>query len=193
MADEKDNYLLLARFPTSEEAHEAGEHLKEWDKDFKEVELGAMSIITMNDKGELVEDKVGARKTGKGAKWGMLAGAALGILSGGVTLIGGALVGLAAGALGGTMFHKSIGMSDDDQALLEEHLKEGGAALAVMMDLDEMEGTIHELNKLGAEVATYNVPPEVLEDLNRMYKSEDVLREHIAKDQSVEAAGEEPD
>jgi uncharacterized membrane protein len=110
-----------------------------------------------------------------------------------VTLIGGALVGLAAGALGGSLFHKKIGMTDEDQAKLEQHLKDGGAALAVMMDYDEIEGTIYELNRLGAEVATYNVPQEVLDDMEKMYKSEEVYREHIEADQSVEKPGEEPD
>lgn len=190
---EKDTELIIAYFPTADEAQAAGQHLKDWDKERKDIKLGAMSIMTMNESGELKEDQVGVRKTGKGAKWGVIAGAALGILSGGATLIGGALVGLAAGALGGSLFHKKIGMTDEDQQRLEKHLKDGGAALAVMMDLDEMESTIHELNKLDADVATYNVPQEVLDDMERMAKSGDVLRNRIQKDQSVELAGEEPD
>ena len=193
MAEEKDSQLLIAYFPSANEAQAAGQYLKEWDKERKDIELGAMSIITMNEKGELAEEQIGARKIGKGAKWGVLAGAALGILSGGVALVGGALVGLAVGALSGSLFHKEIGMTDEDQARLEKHLREGGAALAVMMDLDEMESTIHELNKQNAEVATYNVPQEVLDDMERMYKSGDVIRDRIEKDTSVELAGEEPD
>lgn len=190
---EKDTELIIAYFPTADEAQVAGQHLKDWDKERKDIKLGAMSIMTMDESGELKEEKVGARSAGKGAKWGVIAGAALGILSGGVTLIGGALVGLAAGALGGTLFHKKIGMTDEDQAKLQKHLKDGGAALAVMMDLDEMESTLNELNKLDADVATYNVPQEVLDDMERMAKSGDVLRNRIQKDQSVELAGEEPD
>lgn len=193
MAEEKDSQLIIAYFPSPDEAHAAGEHLKDWDKERKDIELGAMSIVTMDEKGELKEDAVGARKTGKGAKWGVLAGAALGILTGGVGLIGGALVGLAAGALGGSLFHKKIGMTDEDQAKLEKHLKEGGAALAVMMDLDEMEGTLYELNSLDADVATYTVPQEVLDDMERMAKSKEVYQDRIEKDQSVEMAGEDPD
>jgi len=190
---EKDTELIIAYFPTADEAQAAGQHLKDWDKERKDIKLGAMSIMTMGESGELKEEKVGARSVGKGAKWGVIAGAALGILSGGVTLIGGALVGLAAGALGGTLFHKKIGMTDEDQAKLTKHLKDGGAALAVMMDLDEMEATLGELNKLNADVDTYTVPQDVLDDMERMAKSEDVIRDRIQKDQSVELAGEEPD
>ncbi len=190
---EKDSELIIAYFPTAEAAQEAGAQLKEWDKERKDIKLGAMSVMTMSAEGEIKEDKVGSRAAGKGAKWGGIAGAALGILSGGITLIGGALVGLAAGALGGSLFHKKIGMSDEDQQRLAAHLKEGGAALAVMMDYDEMESVVHEFNKMGAEVATYTVPQEVFDDLERMQKGGDVLRDRIAKDQSVEMPGEEPD
>lgn len=190
---DKDNYLILAQFPSADEAQAAGAELKAWDKEYDGIDLGAMSIITMDESGKLKEDKVGDRRGRGGAKWGAIAGAALGILSGGVTLIGGALVGLAAGALGGSLFHKKIGMTDEDQAVLEQHLKDGGAALAVMMDYDEIEGTLYELNKLGAKVATYNVPQEVLDDMEKMYRSEEVIQDRLQKDQSVELAGEEPD
>ncbi|MDX1415147.1 MAG: DUF1269 domain-containing protein [Candidatus Promineifilaceae bacterium] len=178
---EKDTELIIAYFPTADAAQEAGHHLKEWDKERKDIELGAMSILTLDEKGEVKEDKVGARAGGKGAKWGMIAGAALGILTGGVTLIGGALVGLLAGGLGGSLFHKAIGMSDDDQARLEKHLKEGGAALAVMMDPDEIESTVSELQSLNAEVASYLIPEDVMQHMDRMAKGDAVIHELAEK------------
>lgn len=178
---EKDTQLLVAYFPTADEAKAAAKQLKEWDKESKYVQLGAISIVTMNKKGELKEENVGARAGGKGAKWGVIAGAALGILSGGVTLIGGALVGLAAGGLGGSFLHKAIGMSDEDQARLENHLKQGGAALALMMDEEEMEATVYELGQLDADVDTYNVPQEVLDDMERVANSEALIHELAEK------------
>ena len=190
---EKDSELVIAYFPSADEAQEAGKQLKEWDKENKHLKLGAISILTMNDKGKLKEDKVGARAGGKGAKWGVVAGAALGILSGGATLIGGALVGLAAGGLGGSLFHKKIGMNDEDQAKLEKHLKDGGAALAVMMNQEEMEATVSQLNRLGAEVATYNIPQQVLDDVEREAKGEALIHDLAERDQSVETVDEESD
>ena len=190
---EKDSELVIAYFPSADEAQAAGKQLKEWDKDVKHVELGAISILTMDDKGKLKEEKIGARAGGKGAKWGVPAGAALGILSGGATLIGGALVGLAAGGLGGSLFHKKIGMSDKDQAKLVNHLKDGGAALAIMLDLEEMEATISQLNRLGAEVATYNIPQQVLDDVQRTAKGDQVIHDLAQNDQSAEMADEEAD
>jgi len=190
---EKDSELVIAYFPSTDEAQAAGKQLKEWDKELKNIDLGAISILTMDDKGKLREEKIGDRSGGKGAKWGVLAGAALGILSGGVTLIGGALVGLAAGGLGGSLFHKKIGMSDADQAKLVQHLKDGGAALAVMLDLEEMEATVSQLNRLDAEVATYNIPQQVLDDVERTAKGDQVIHDLAQMDQSAEMADEEAD
>jgi hypothetical protein len=78
-------------------------------------------------------------------------GATLGILSGGVTLIGGALVGVTAGALTGALFHKGVGLSDDDKNRLEEHLMNGGAAVVAMADEDEVAATAEELTRLGGD------------------------------------------
>ena len=81
-------------------------------------------------------------------------GAATGILSGGVTLVGGAVAG---GAVAGTLFHKSLGLSDEDKARLEERLKQGGAAIVVMADEDEVKPTQAELTSLGGQVEDYMV------------------------------------
>ena len=121
----KNRNLILSYFPTAEAADKAGDQLKQWDKDNKDVKLGGMGILTMKD-GKLKTHKVGRRAGGTGAKWGLILGAAAGILSGGITLVGGALAGLAAGAVGGSLFHKKLGMTDDDKARLENHLADGG-------------------------------------------------------------------
>jgi uncharacterized membrane protein len=190
---EKDSELIIAYLPSKEAADKAGQELKDWDKERKDINLGAMSIITLDENGEFKEHNVGDRKIETGAKWGVLAGAALGILTGGIGLIGGALVGVLAGALGGSLFHKKIGMSDEDRARMEQHLKDGGAALAVMMDYDEIESTVHQFDLMNIEVATYTVPQEVVDDLARMAKGEEVIQARIAADESVEMPGEEPD
>jgi hypothetical protein len=72
-------------------------------------------------------------------------------------------------------------MSEEDQAMLEKHLKQGGAALAAMLDAEEMEATVYELGQLGADVDTYNVPQEVLDDMERVASSEAVIHELAEK------------
>jgi uncharacterized membrane protein/predicted flap endonuclease-1-like 5' DNA nuclease len=160
----KNRNLILSYFPTAEAADKAGDHLKQWDKDNKDVKLGGMGILTIKD-GKLKTHKVGRRAGGTGAKWGLILGAAAGILSGGITLVGGALAGLAAGAVGGSLFHKKLGMTDDDKARLENHLADGGAALAVMVDDDELEPTRAEIYSLGGQVEHYVVPEETMDEL----------------------------
>ncbi len=160
----KNKNLIIAYFPNEEAAKGAGHGMKDWDKARKDIKLGGMGIVTMED-GKLKTKKVGARAGGTGAKWGIILGTAAGILSGGVTLVGGAIAGLTAGAIGGSLFHKKLGMTDDDKMRLQMHLQEGGAALAVMVDDDEMAPTRMEMDNLGGEVEHYVVPDETMDEL----------------------------
>ena len=118
----KNRNLIIAYFPSKDKAEKAAEHLKDWDKSRGDIKLGGIGIITLDEKGKLKTHKVGARAGGTGAKWGTILGAAAGILSGGVTLVGGAVVGLAAGTVAGALFHKKIGMTDEDKDRLMQHL-----------------------------------------------------------------------
>jgi len=91
----------------------------------------------------------------------------VGVLSGGVTLIGGALVGAAAGAAGGALFHKGVGLTDDDKGQLEDKLKSGGAALVVMSSDSEVQATKAFLNGLNeGEVQDYQVPDDSAQKLD---------------------------
>ena len=192
MAEQKDSELIIAYFPSADEAQEAGKKLKEWDKEREDIKLGAISILTMDAKGKLKEHSVGVRTGGKGAKWGVIAGAVLGLLTAGTSIFAGAVVGLVVGGLGGSLFHKKIGMSDEDQAKLQKHLEDGGAALAVMMDYEELESTISELTAMNAEVATYNIPQQVLDDIERMAKGDEVIHEIAQKIDAEATAHEDP-
>ena len=145
-------------------ADKAAAEVKDWDKANDAVKLGGVGILHWED-GKIKTKKVGKRVIGAGAAWGTALGAVLGILSGGVTLIGGALVGAGAGALTGSLFHKGLGLSDADKTRLEEHLKQGGAAVVVMADEDEVAATSAELNRLGGKVENYQVPAEQVQQL----------------------------
>jgi uncharacterized membrane protein len=172
----KNRHLILAYFPDVDAADAAGRQLKHWDKDEGEIKLGGMGIITEHD-GKLKTHLIGARAGGTGAKWGAILGGtaglatgvmvAVGVLTGGIGLIPGAIAGLVAGAAGGSLFHKRIGMTDADRARLEDHLRSGGAALAVMTDAVEMEPTKAEIAALGGAVEDYYLPDELMEELDQ--------------------------
>ena len=86
----KDNRVLIAYFGSVDKADRAASQLADWDKANDAVKLGGIGILYWEDH-KIKTRKVGGRATGTGSKWGMALGAATGILSGGVTLIGGAL------------------------------------------------------------------------------------------------------
>ena len=155
----KNHHVVIAYFAGSDAASAAAANLKAWDKATDAVKLGGVGILSYQD-GKIKAKKVGARAAGKGTMWGTILGATMGILSGGVSLIGGALVGAGAGALTGALFHKGLGLSDADKARLEEHLKNGGAAVVAMADEDEVAPTKAELVKLGGTAEDFQVPEE---------------------------------
>jgi uncharacterized membrane protein len=158
----KNRHVIISYFSGVDKADAAANQLKAWDKAHDAVKLGGIGILHWED-GKIKTHKVGARATGTGAKWGTILGVATGILSGGVTLIGGAVAGVAGGTLLGSLFHKHLGLSDADKARLEEHLQKGGAALVVMADEDEVAPAKAELEKLGADVESYEVPEETVD------------------------------
>lgn len=153
----KNNNLIIAYFPDDDAAQDAAKKLKHWDKEIEDIKLGSIGIITLDNKGELKTHKVSGRATGSGAKWGVALGAVAGIFSGGIGLVGGVVAGAAVGAAGGALFHKSVGMEDDDKARLEAHLQDGGVALVVMVDEYEVGPTKAELSSFGGEVEHYAV------------------------------------
>ena len=166
MAKDKKNNVIIDYFKGADKADDAADSLKAWDKDNKDVKLGGIAILTWED-GKMKTRKVGTRDTKKGAGWGTALGVTAGILSGGVTLVGGALVGAAAGGATGALFHKGIGLSDDDKSQLEDKLKDGGAALVVMASDAEVQATKTFLNGLNeGEVQDYQVPDDSAQKLD---------------------------
>ena len=183
----KNRNLIVAYFDTADAADAVAVQVKLWDKENKDVKLGGMGIITLED-GKLKTHKVGARAGGTGAKWGTILGAAgglaAGVLTGGIGLIPGAIAGLGAGTVGGSLFHKRVGLTDADQAALTKHLQDGGAALAVMADDFEVEPTKEEIALEGGRVEHYTVPDEVMAEVAETHEAlddaQDAVEEHLA-------------
>jgi uncharacterized membrane protein/predicted flap endonuclease-1-like 5' DNA nuclease len=178
----KNRNLIVAYYDTAEEADAAATKLKLWDKDRKDIKLGGMGIITLED-GKLKTHKVGAHAAGTGAKWGTILGAAgglaAGILTGGIGLIPGAIAGLGLGAGGGALFHKRVGLTDEDRARLMKHFEDGGAALAVMADDFEVEPTKAEIAELGGSVEGYTVPEEIMHEVAEAHESMDEVQAQV--------------
>lgn len=157
----KNKHVIISYFVNAIAAEQAAHKIKDWDEANSDIKLGGIGILTEQE-GKIKTRKIGARAAGTGAKWGLALGAVTGILTGGVTLIGGAVAGVAGGAALGALFHKSLGLNNEDWGRLETRLKEGSAALVVMGDEDEVEPTQLELKRLGGEVENFQVPEETM-------------------------------
>lgn len=191
----KNRNLIVAYFDSVDAADTAAQQLRHWDKEVDDIKLGGMGIISLED-GHLKTHLVGSRATGTGAKWGSILGASgglatgilavTGVLTGGIGLIPGAIVGLALGVTGGALFHKRIGMTDADRARLEDHLKNGGAALAVMADDHEVEPTKAEIAALGGNVEHHAIPVHVMDEVDEtseaVAQAQEQVAEHLASE-----------
>jgi uncharacterized membrane protein len=162
----KNNRLVVAYYANRAAAEAAGKQLKDWDKANDAIKLGAIAVMYIDPKsGELKADEVGQRQTGSGALWGTAIGAVAAVLSGGLALIPGLIIGATGGAVVGSLFHKDVGMSDAEQAEMLDNLRTGAVALAVMADDFEVEATQAQMIYLGGKAQVYVVPEQAAEAL----------------------------
>jgi uncharacterized membrane protein len=150
----ENKQLIIAFFENEEAADGAVEQIKQWDKASKEVKLGAIGVLVKDDDGEIKTHKVGKRKTGTGA----VVGAVAGVLSGGLTVVGGVIL----GGIIGAFFHKGLGLSKEDLARFDDELDGGKAAVAILAEADEADGVSAKLAELGGEPETHEVTEEAL-------------------------------
>jgi outer membrane lipoprotein SlyB len=147
--------LVLAFFENEAAADTAVTEIKQWDKASKDVKLGAIGVLVKDEKGKIKTHKLGKRQTALGA---ILFGIA-GILSGGMSVVGGALF----GGILGSFFHKGLGMSKDDLARIDSDLDDGKAAVAVLAKADEADAISGKLAELGGVAEQHTVTEDALE------------------------------
>ncbi len=147
--------LVLAFFANEGAADSAVNNIKMWDKASKDVKLGAIGVLVKDDKGKVKSHKLGQKKTGTFAVLGALAG----VLSGGVTVLGGAVV----GGILGAFFHKGLGLSKEDIARIGSELDGGKAAVGVLVESGEAAGVSAKLTELGGKPETHEVSEEALD------------------------------
>ncbi len=147
--------LVIAFFEDEDAAEAAVNEIKQWDKASKDVKLGAIGLLVKDDKGKIKTHKLGKRKTGTGAVVGALAG----VLSGGLTVVGGVVL----GGIIGAFFHKGLGLSKDDLARFDDELDGGKAAVAILAESDEADDVSAKLAALGGVPETHEVTEEALD------------------------------
>lgn len=184
MAENKNDHVVIAFFPSAAEAERAVEMLKTWDDANDDVKLGAVG--TISKEGDKVETHLG-RKTGKG----LAVGAVLGVVAaalGPVGLIGGAIAGGAFGGVVGSFLKKSVNLDKEAIAKIGAELDRGQVAVVVACDDFEVGPTSDELAMLGGVVHKYEVPAAALEEASRTIESEELAAGVVV----AEAAVDEP-
>ena len=145
-----DKQLVIAIFPDEVAADRAAVALK----DSGTAKGDAVGILALDSEGNVKQDKVGARSSGKGAAIG-----------GALWLLG--PVGIGVGVLGGTavgaMHHKGLGLTDADKERLKGELAAGKAAVGVLAHYDTVPGVTDQLNELGGQPEAYEITDEALE------------------------------
>ena len=163
MANNNDK-LVVAYYQNIPTAGGAAQELMDWDEADDDIKLGAIAVMSYDPRSEeLVADEVGQRNTKKGALWGTAIGATLGILTGGIALIPGLIIGAGTGAAIGAVGHKDVVMTDGEAAEMLERLRHGAGAVAVMADDFEVEPVKIYLARLGGDVDDFTLPAETAE------------------------------
>jgi uncharacterized membrane protein len=182
VADNKNDHLVVAYFDSKDQAEQAAESLKNWDKANEDIKLGAMAVVSKNEKGKVENTDLGPRNTGKGATIGVIAGAAAGLLSGGLTVVGGALLGGILGGGVGALNKQGIGLSQEDLDRMSSELDAGHAALLAMADEEEVADTTAELTRLGGRAQASPVAPEAVAQAEQALSSAPAATETAAPD-----------
>jgi uncharacterized membrane protein len=151
----KNQQLVLALFDNEAAADAAVAELKKWDKATEDIKLGAIGVLVKDEKGKIKTHKLGSRKTGTYA----IVFAVVGLLSGGITVLGG----LVGGAIAGSLFHKGLGMSKDDLDRIGKALDGGKAAAALVVGAAEADAVSAKLAELGGKPETHEVTDEAVE------------------------------
>jgi hypothetical protein len=147
--------LVIAIFENEAAADAAVKEVKDWDRITEDVRLGAIGVLVKDDRGRIKTHKVGSRRTATGA---LLFGLAS-LLTSGVTLLGGLLVG---GVLG-SLFHKGLGLSKEDMARLEAELDGGKAAVGLLVNPEEATPITAFLSALGGVAEAHELDQPVVE------------------------------
>src|SRR4051794_4343357 len=144
-----DRHLVLAVYPDEANADRIAEGLMESDMG-RDLPVG---VLVLDEKGDLKADKFGARSTHKGAAIG-------GVLSllGPIGLGVGALLGGAAGAL----HHKNLGLTDENKGRLSGELREGKAAVGIMVPAERTRSMTDWLEELGGTASVHELSDEAL-------------------------------
>jgi hypothetical protein len=149
-----DKQVVISVFDNEAAADTAVESLKAWDKVSKDVKLGAIGVLVLDEKGQVKTQKMGKRSVGKGAGIGVILAIVAPPLGAGTVVAGGLL---------GALHRKGLGLDDADKARISAELASGKAAVGVLARSDEAAVIASKLKELGGDSEVHEATDEALE------------------------------
>ena len=135
--------LVYAFYGDEAAAGAAASAIKKWDMASKEIKRGGVDVLVKDDKGQIKAHMRGSRHVGAG----IVIGAIVGILPGGISLLGGAI----AGGIIGAFIRTGTGLSEDDRAKIGGELDAGKAAVCVLAKPEDAASVSAKLAQLGGQ------------------------------------------
>jgi uncharacterized membrane protein len=147
--------VVLAIFDDEPTAVQAVEALKRWDEVDDDVKLNAISILVLDENGNVVPKNVGRHTSFKGAG----IGGGIGVLAVAINpFFGlGVLGWTIAGAATGRVVHKGLGMSEKDLERLHDAVWGGKAAIGVLVKDWQAPNVMLKLAQLGGVPETHDI------------------------------------
>ena len=149
--------LVLAFFDSETLADGSAESLRAWAKTNRRLQLEAIGVLVKDESGNVKTHKLGPREAKKGLGIGSVLGIVAAIASGGVTLIEGVAAGAVGGGAIGALFHKGLGMSDEDLEEIGMRLDAGHAAVGVLVPANQAPAVAKELESLGGDLTVHAI------------------------------------
>ena len=159
MSENVPMHLIVAAFDGPSRAEEALKTLKE-SQDEKLIGVQAAVALRKDEAGQILFKDVGL-SPGKGALGGVVLGAAVGILTGGTGLALGA-VGALVGGIAGKRKQES-GFPTQRLNQVAAALAPGSSAILIVMEPGWVVVLEEELELLGADLLTLDIPADVAE------------------------------
>ena len=153
-----DKQLILSFFADQAAADAAAASLKS----SKAADGDAIGVLVLDGTGKVVTDKVGATSVAAGVG----VGAALLVLGpyflgvGVASAVVGGGIGMAGGAVGGSMHHKGLKLSDEDKSRIAADLSAGKAAVGVLAPVSQGAFIQQTLTGLGGATSAHDVVDE---------------------------------
>jgi uncharacterized membrane protein len=148
--------LVLGFFPNEEAAKKALTELEGMDRTVAGIKFDSSGILVKDKKGKVKAQLDGPRHTGAGLALGALAG----VLTGGISLLAGVVIG---GAIG-HFVHKGLGLSKEDLARISGELDGGKAAVGILVPETEAKAVTSWMEGVGGVVESHAVSEQAVEE-----------------------------